>query len=478
MAGLLLLPSLAMELSNDALDVRQILAYVVPAVLSIGAYLLPRLRRDGERPQLKTPLQGFLCVVLGWVLFALIGAVPYWISGALPSFVDGVFESMSGFTTTGASVFTSVEAVPKALLLWRALTQFIGGLGIIALFVAVLPALGAGGVVLFRSEVASKVLEDRLRPRIQDTAKLLWYIYAGLSLAAFLALMLCGMSVFDAACHAMTSVSTGGFSTNDQSLGGYGAGAQWVVILFMFLGGTSFLLHGKAMRGDLKAYWRNEEFALYMCILLAAVGLMVILLMSTAAPVAPGAEPAGFWTSVRDSAFQVTSIMTCCGYASADYDRWPDAGRFLLVVLMLIGACSGSTAGGVKVFRFLLVFRAIGRQLSMLISPSRIVTVRFCAIPVPADALLAACMLLILFVLTTIFGGLVLMLLGVPMLEAVTGTLTCLSCCGPGLGSVGPAGNFSEIPSLGKLVLSLVMLMGRLEFYAVLVLFASRRLRR
>ena len=478
MAGLLLLPSLAMELTNGALEARQVMAYLVPAALSIGAYLLPRLLSNGERKQLKTPVQGFLCVVLGWGLFALIGAVPFWISGALPSFVDCYFESMSGFTTTGASVFTSVEEVPRALLLWRALTQFIGGLGIIALFVAVLPALGAGGVVLFRSEVASKVLEDRLRPRIQDTAKLLWYIYAGLCLAEFVALMLCGMNAFDAICHAMATVSTGGFSTSNLSLAGYGAGAQWVVTFFMFLGGTSFLLHGKAINGDLKAYLRSEEFLLYLGILLSAVGLVVILLVVMGEPPQVEGEPVGFWTSLRDSAFQVTSIMTSTGFASADYDRWSDACRFLLVMLMLVGGCSGSTAGGVKVFRFLLVFRAIGRQLSLLVSPSRIVTVRFSGVPVPGDALQAAGMLLLLFILTTAFGGLALMILGVPLVEAVTGTLACVSCIGPALGSVGPTGNYSEIPALGKLLLSLIMLMGRLELYAVLVLFSFRRLRR
>ena len=474
-----------MELTSGQWDVRQILAYAVPAVLSVISYLLPRFLPPGHRPQLKTPLQGFLCVVLGWVLFAVLGAVPFWISGALPSFVDCFFEAMSGFTTTGASVFTSVESVPQALLLWRALTQFIGGLGIIALFIAVLPALGAGGVVLFRSEVSSMVLEDRLRPRIKDTAKVLWYLYAGLCLAEFLALMLCGMSGFDAICHAMTTISTGGFSTSDHSLAGFSASAQWVVTLFMFLGGVSFLLHGKAVHGQVKEYLKSEEFLLYAGIVAVAVVLVTLLVMLNApGEVAPGevlrpldvrSHDPGFMTSFRDAAFQVVSIMTSTGFASADYDAWVDACRFLLLLLMFIGGCSGSTAGGVKVFRFLLIFRAIGRQLSMLYSPSRIVTVRFSGNPVPADALHAACLLLVLWVLTIAFGGLFLMILGVPMIESVTGTLACISCIGPALGDVGPTGNYAHLPALAKLVLSLIMLMGRLELYAVLVILFRLR---
>lgn len=474
LAGLLLLLPLAFQLSHGGLELRPVLAYAIPALISFLLYLTSRWFKGGDRPQLRTPLQGFLCVALGWVLFALIGSAPYMISGALPGFVDSFFEAMSGFTTTGASVFVSVDAAPKALLLWRALTQFIGGLGIIALFVAILPALGAGGVVLFRSEVAPKVLEDRLRPRIQDTAKLLWYLYTGLCTAQFLALLGCGMSWYDAVCHALTTVSTGGFSTHDQSMAGFDPSAQWVVTLFMFLGGTSFLLHGRAVQGDVRAYFKSEEFRLYTVLLVAGIVVMTALLAGKA----PDTDATGLADTLRLAAFQVTAVMTGTGYAVADYDAWAETCRLLLMLLMIVGGCSGSTAGGVKVFRFLLLFRAVRRQLQALLSPSRVLTVRFTGTTVDDRALLAAALLLTLFTICVAGSALLLTLMGVPLLEALTGSMSCITCLGPAFGEVGPAGNFSGLPDAAKLLLTVLMLMGRLELYAVLVLLALIRFRR
>ena len=483
LAGLLLVVPLKVALATGPGDARELLAYAVPLGVSVLLFLASVAMR-GRVGAIRSPAQGFLCVVLGWLLFATVGALPYWISQALPSYVDAWFEAMSGFTSTGATVFASVEAESSALLPWRAMTQFIGGLGIIALFIAILPALGAGGVVLFRSEVTSSVLEDRLRPRIIETARILWMIYVGLTAANLVALLLCGVPLFDAVCYALTTVATGGFGTRDLSLAAFSPAAQWVTIVFMFLGGTSFLLHGRALQGDVKSYLRSDEFRLYVGLLVVATATITAVLMSTAQPVLgtgdPSLDPAYHDTgslsvALRDAAFQVTAIMTSAGHASADYDRWPDAARFLIVLLMLIGGCAGSTAGGAKVFRFLLVFRAIGRQMIMLLSPSRVVSVRVDGNAVPRDVLLAVSSLLLLFGLIGAAGTLVLLFLGVPLEEALSGTIACLFCIGPALGDVGPAGNYGGLPAAAKLVLSVLMLMGRLELYAVLVLLARAR---
>ncbi|MBI4879515.1 MAG: TrkH family potassium uptake protein [Planctomycetes bacterium] len=486
LAGLLLLAPLALEVAGGAASGRGVLGFALPAALCFALYAAARLGVRGEQPELSTPQQGFLCVGLGWLLFAAIGALPFWISGALDGLVDAFFESMSGFTTTGATVFASVERLPRAILLWRALTHFIGGLGIIALFVAVLPALGAGGVVLLRSEVAPALLEERLRPRIQDTAKVLWYVYAGLCLAECGALLCCGVPFFDALCHSMATISTGGFSTRDQSLGAFSPAAQWVVIAFMFIGGASFLLHAKAVQGDGRAYLRSDEFRLYAGILLVATALTTIATMAThepgaaatagVSPLDPASHDYGsFLTALRHAAFQVTSIMTTTGFVTADYERWPDFVRLLLVALMFIGGCSASTAGGVKVFRYLLILRSARRQVATLLSPNRIVAVRLGGSNVPAETLLAAAMTFALFVLITGVSALVLLLLGVPLIEAASGTAACICCVGPALGVLGPAGNYADLPAVGKLLLSLVMLMGRLEIYAILVLMRLKR---
>ncbi|MFG0319707.1 MAG: TrkH family potassium uptake protein, partial [Planctomycetota bacterium JB042] len=336
-------------------------------------------------------------------------------------------------------------------------------------------------VVLMRSEVTAAVLEDRLRPRIRDTARVLWTIYASLFVANAIALALAGLPAFDAVCHALTTVSTGGFSTSDLSFAGFSPAAQWICIAFMFLGATSFLLHGKAVSGDLLAYAKSEEFRAYVLILLVSTLLVTAVVMATAGPVVESPVPslapethdeAAFGTALRDAAFQVTSIMTSTGFASADYDAWPDAARFLLIVLMLVGSCSGSTAGGLKVFRVLLVIRTIGRQLRLLLSPARVVNVRYGDATVPRDTLLAASTLMLLALFLVVLGALALTLMGLGLAESLSGAISCLTCVGPAFGELGPTGNYADVPALGKVVLSALMLMGRLEVYAVLVLFA------
>lgn len=489
LSALLMVPSLVLALFGEGASTAQVVSFLIPMGISVASFLGITLWCGRERPQLRESKDGFLCVVLAWAQFAVLGALPFWLSGHLPNFVDALFESTSGYATSGGSVFRTVENLPQGIQFWRAMTHFAGGLGIIALYVAILPALGAGGVVLFRSEVQSSLFEDRIRPRIQETAMALLLIYSGLVvMQAALLWTIGGMSLFDATFHACATVSTGGFSTRDSSLAAFSPAAQWVTMLFMFLGATSFLLHGRALKGEFRAYVRSEEFRAY-CVLIASAILIVLLVVHHRPVTGPmdGGEPhvldpsqrPGDWgTSLRDSMFQVLTCATCTGFATSDFERWPDACRFLLVLLMIVGGCTGSTSGGVKVSRIVVFVRTVGRELQQLLRPSRVVTVRFGQNAMPPDALIAVGTLILLYVSVVGVGAFALTLLRVPATESLTGAIAAMGGVGPGLGSVGPAGNYADLAAGAKLVLCGLMLTGRLEIYAVLALFALLRRRR
>ncbi|MCC7171328.1 MAG: TrkH family potassium uptake protein [Planctomycetes bacterium] len=489
LSALLMVPSLAFALFSSTGSNGEAMAFAIPIGISLAFFSLTAALFGRERPQLRETKDGFLSVVLAWVQFVVLGALPFWVSGHLPTFVDGLFESVSGYTTCGASTFRSVEVLPQGILLWRAITHFAGGLGIIALSVAILPALGAGGVVLFRSEAQSSVFEDRIRPRIKETAIALLVIYSGLVLLqAALLWAFGGMTAFEGFVHACATLSTGGFSTRDASMAAFPATAQWITCVFMFLGATSFLLHGRALKGDGVAYLRSEEFRAFALLVVGAVVLMAILVHGRPVTGADGigeihvldpSQRSGDWsTSIRDAAFQVLTCVTCTGFATANFDRWPDAARFLLVALMLIGGCTGSTAGGIKVSRMVVFVRTVGRELQQLLRPSRIVTVRFGQNVVPSDALISVATLVALYLGIVAIGAFLLTLMEVPLIESASGSIAAMGCVGPGLGSIGPAGNYADVGAGAKLVLCGLMLTGRLEIYAVLALFALLRRRR
>lgn len=489
LSALLMVPSLLFALFGEGASTGQAVAFLIPMGVSVTSFLLTGLLFGRERPQLRESKDGFLCVVLAWAQFAVLGALPFWLSGHLPTFVDALFESTSGYATCGGSVFRTVETLPQGIQFWRAMTHFAGGLGIIALYVAILPALGAGGVVLFRSEVQSSLFEDRIRPRIQETAMALLLIYSGLVVAQTVLLWAtAGMSLFDAAFHACATVSTGGFSTRDTSLAAFSPAAQWITALFMLLGATSFLLHGRALKGDFKAYLRSEEFRAFVVLVLTAIVIVTILVHGRPVAGEPGSgephvldpalRPRDLASSIRDAVFQVVTCVTCTGFATADFERWPDACRFLLVMLMIVGGCTGSTSGGVKVSRVVVFVRTVGRELQQLLRPSRVVTVRFGQNAMPPDALIAVGTLILLYLFVVGIGAFLLTLLRVPATESLTGAIAAMGGVGPGLGSIGPAGNYADLAAGAKLVLCGLMLTGRLEIYAVLALFALLRRRR
>lgn len=405
---------------------------------------------------------GFAVVTFGWTLFALFSALPFVLSGAIPSLVDAFFESMSGFTTTGSTILTDIEALPESLLLWRSMTQWLGGMGIIVLSLAILPMLGVGGMQLFKAEVPGPTT-DRLKPRIQDTAKLLWGVYVLLTLAETILLMAGGMSFFDAVNHAFTTMATGGFSTRNASIAAFdSAYIDGVITLFMFLAGVNFSLHYLALRGRIVDYLRNEEFRFYLTLTLGATTLITLLNMPTTYP--------SFFENLRYSAFQVVSIMTTTGFGTADYELWPVLCQYLLVFSMFIGGCAGSTGGGMKVARILLLFKHAQVQVYRLIHPRAIRLVKLGDRPVDKDVMQAILGFFALYMGVFVGASFVMAGLGMDLTSAGAAVIATLSNIGPGLGSVGPVDNFAHVPQAGKLVLSLCMLLGRLELYTVLVL--------
>lgn len=431
------------------------------ASMAVGLPLWLATRHETELSR----REGFGVVAFGWIASSLAGAVPYVLSGVIPGWMAAVFETMSGFTTTGASVIPVVEDVPRGILLWRSLTHFYGGMGVLVLVVAILPLVGTGGMQLFRAEMPGPT-KDRLTPRIAGTAKRLWAVYVGLvGLEAGL-LRLGGMGWFDAWCHAFATVATGGFSTRTASVGEFGSlYIEIVIVVFMVASGMNFALHYRALRGQPGAYGRDSEFKFYLAILGAASVLVAASLLLSGAVPTPG-------RALRDAVFASASIMTTTGFATADFDRWPGFARLVLLFLMFIGGCAGSTGGSVKVVRILVTLRALGREVRRWLRPQAVMSVKVAHVAVDAEMI----MNVVTFVLTylAIFAGATVLMslhFGNDWISAASSVAATLGNVGPGFNLVGPMANYAEIPPVGQGLLTVLMLLGRLELYTILVLF-------
>lgn len=409
--------------------------------------------------------EGFLLVSLGWVVASVFGSLPYLLSGYLASFADAFFETVSGFTTTGASVVSDVEAWPRGLLFWRSLTQWLGGIGIIALFVAVMASLGARAKQLFKAEVPGPVSEN-ISPRIRDTARKLWFIYLTLSACCATLLYAFGMDFFDALCHTFTTLSSGGFSTKNASIAFYHSPQiEWTIIFFMFAAGTNFALHFFSFkeRSPL-VYWKNSEFRLYTCIILAA-GLLVFLDLG-------GIRYGTSWgDNLRGAFFQIISIVTTTGFATVDYNLWPHMAAALVLLMMFAGGCSGSTGGGIKPGRYLIIIMRTANEFKKMIHPRAVLPLRFGGRLISEDLLINVLQFFFLYISIMALGMLILTSQGIDTLSSLSAAATCIGNIGPGLGLVGPAQNYAFISDSGKYVLSVLMLVGRLEIYPLLVLF-------
>jgi len=406
---------------------------------------------------------GLAIVGLSWIAVSLLGSLPFYLSGVAPTFTDAFFETASGFTTTGATILTWIEGQPRGVLFWRSLTHWLGGMGIIVLSVALLPAIGRGAYALYRAEAPGPTAE-RVRPRMKETAKTLWTVYFILSAAEVLLLLAGGMPLFDALCHTFGTMATGGFSTQNASIAAYGSYIQWVIIGFMFMAGCNFILHYQGLRGKVKSYWRSEEFRIYLSIALVLIPLFTVIL-------ALGGK--GFSEStVRQSTFQVISILTTTGYTTADFDLWPAFLKISLVSLMFVGGCAGSTGGGMKVIRVYIALKAGVKSIIQAILPNAVMPLKVDSKPVSDTYVVRAAAYFIIYIFLFVFGTAVMTITErTDLVTAFSVSVACLSNIGPGLGQVGPMENYSWISPMGKWFLSFLMLAGRLELYSILILF-------
>ncbi|HAJ99846.1 MAG TPA: potassium transporter [Bacteroidales bacterium] len=407
--------------------------------------------------------EGYIIVALTWVCTSIFGALPFYFYGVFPTYTDAFFETMSGFTTTGASVMQDIEAVSKGILFWRSITQWLGGMGIIVLTLAILPLLGIGGMRLFIAE-APETTTQRLHPRITETAKRLWGIYAVFTLAQTLLLMSGGLSFFDALNHAFTTMSSGGFSTFNDSVAGFSAFNQYIVIFFMILAGINYSLHYYAIKGQFQKIKSNEEIRMYLLLIAGATILIALALFF-------GGE-ARFESSFRDSLFQVVSIITTTGFVSANYLAWAEPLWVLLFLLMFAGGCIGSTAGGIKIVRHLILIKNIRLEFRRLVHPLAVVPIKLNGKALPLDIIYNFLAFFIIYVLAIIVGLMALVAMGVDFESSLGAVVTSIGNVGPGIGSVGPVDNFAHIPLAGKWVLSFLMLIGRLELFTILILLS------
>ncbi len=410
--------------------------------------------------------EGIFTMGCGWLMVCICGAFPYLISGALVSVPDALFESFSGFTTTGATIAPSVEAMPKGILMWRALTHWLGGIGIIVMFLSMLPFLGIGGVQVYRLELP-EFFGERVTPRVKETAKVLCTAYFLFTFVLFWLLFLGGMTAFDAVCHTFTIVASGGFANYDDSMASYTSPfLQWVMIVFMFLTGMNYAVHFKLLQGKLKTLLRDEEFLFYL--LLAALCTFII---SGYLALQEGSRFSGSMEGAfRTSAFQVVSIMSTTGLCTADYTLWAMLPQALLLVLMFVGGCGGSTSGGFKCIRVLLLLKCAYNELLMLLHPRAVRRFKLGRSPISNELVGSILNYLIIYLCALLICALLLTAMDLDLLTAFSSALSCISCVGPAFGLAGAAADFSQFPGFAKIVLSLVMLLGRIEIYAVLVL--------
>jgi trk system potassium uptake protein TrkH len=460
-----MLPSLAVSIAlKEGLAGQWLISFIIVEIT--GALLWFAGKRGGDRILQREALVVVSC---GWVVVAGMGALPYLLTGAIPGLSNAFFESMSGFTTTGSTILTDIESLPKSILLWRSMSQWLGGIGIIVLFIAILPFFSAARQRLYATEIPG-VNQDGLTLRIKETARAMLKIYLLLSVAECILLLACGMHLFDAVCHTFTTVATAGFSTRNQSIGAFDSlFIEMIIVVFMILSGCNFTLHYFFLDRRWKTYWKDVEFRVYIKTLLTAIVILSLLTWMSGATDTIG-------LGLRESVFTATAIMTSTGYHTADYNLWPTAARVLIVGLMFIGACGGSTGGGMKVIRHVVVFRFVLDRIQKHYSPRLVKNVKVGG-RVVDDSLVQPVLgfFIVIFMLIGVFTLIIALLEpGLDLVSCFGAVTSTLNNIGPALGAFGPAENFAVLEASSKWVLSLCMLLGRLEVFSVLVLFAPR----
>lgn len=418
--------------------------------------------RMGER-------EGYVIVAMVWVVFSAFGLLPYYLSGQVPSLTDAWFESMSGFTTTGATIIPDLEVITHGLLFWRSLTQWIGGMGIIVLSIAILPIFGLNGMQLYAAEVSGLTYE-KVSPRIADTAKMMWSIYVLLTVTEVVALWLCGMDMFDAVCHSFSTIATGGFSTHNNSLEYYDSAAiHYTVTFFMFISGINFVMLIYLLRGKTRYFFKDEELRWYS----VAVAMFAVLLTVGLYVARPGWSGVEMERAFRDSIFTVISSMTSTGYTISDYMYWPVVAWVVIFFLMLTGACAGSTAGGIKWVRLAIIMKNGVAEFQRRIHPNAIIPVKLNEKAVPQQTINNIMAFLIFYVFIIVVTVVIFCATGVDFDEAIGSAVSAIGNVGISIGQFGPAGTYAEFPVVAKWVMSFVMLIGRLEIFTVLLLFTK-----
>ncbi len=457
--GLAMILSLAVGLYYRDLSVIPLLKSIgITAVAGASCFFIFRESKIDHISQ----REGMAIVAIGWTVVGFFGALPFYLSGFFPEFVNAIFESVSGFTTTGSSILNNIEGLPKGLLFWRSFIQWIGGMGIIVLSVAILPFLGVGGMQLYKAEVPSPV-PDKLKPRISETAKLLWKVYALISLAEIALLMVGGMDLFDAVCHAFTTMPTGGFSTRNASIAHYNSVYfDSIIIFFMLLAGINFSLHYQMLKGETLAFWRDSECRFFL-------GVVIFLAIIVSFNLY-GSAYRSLGESFRYGLFQVVSIVTTTGYATADYEQWPAMAQIIIFFCMFIGASAGSTGGGMKCIRIMLSFKYCYKELFSLIHPHAVTHIKIGGKSVSEDVIRSILGFLALYIALFVICSVILAGIGVDFMTSLGAVASSIGNIGPGFGIVGPVENYSQIPVPGKWLLIWCMLLGRLEIYTVIIL--------
>lgn len=424
----------------------------------LGCFFTRKFRYEELRHR-----EAFATVTFTWITAAFFGSLPYLFTGTLESFTDAYFEAMSGFTTTGATVIADVESLSKGILFWRSITQWIGGMGIIVFALAVLPFLGTGGMQLFKAEVPG-ITVDKLKPRIVDTAKILWFIYVGITALIVILYKFCGMSLYDAICHAFTTISTGGFSTKNNSLSGFNNPfLEYVVGFCMILGSINFTLYYFLSKGDFEKIFKNSELRFYFFLLLILIILVSLSLKLTTYKT--------FEESIRYTFFQIISIITTTGYTTADYEKWNFFSQIIILFIMFCGGMIGSTAGGIKEIRIHLMFKQIYKEFYHLIHPRAIIYIKVEDKILSKEILESIWTFIFLALIIWILSSIILAASGLDIITSLSSVASALNNVGPALGKAGPIETYAFFPNLAKWILIFCMLIGRLEYYTVLVLF-------
>jgi len=405
--------------------------------------------------------EGMAIVAIGWTAVGLFGALPFYLSGEFPSFVDAFFESVSGFTTTGASVLTDIESISKALLFWRSFIQWLGGMGIIVLSVAILPFLGVGGMQLYKAEVPTPV-PDKLKPHIRDTAMTLWKVYGLFTGVEIILLMMGGMGAFEAVCHAFTTMPTGGFSTKNASIAHYDSlYFDSILMVFMVFAGINFSLHYQMLKGKPLAFWKDSECRFFLCVLIALIAMVSVNVYKDVY------ETIG--ESIRFGSFQIISIITTTGFATADYETWPAMSQIIILLCMIMGASAGSTGGGVKILRVILYLKYCYKSLFSTIHPRAVKHIKIGGNAISEEVIQSVMGFLGLYIGIFVVCSILLSGLGLDFMTSIGAVASAIGNIGPGFGTVGPVDNYAHLPYLGKWLLIWCMLIGRLEIFTVII---------